>query len=242
MNRRELLQGLGGLAITSTKLGHNISLRAPAPPLPSCVAGIRIVDSQIAKAATELSCSVSPPYLFNHTVRTFLFGALAGRAKGKPFDEEILYLACILHDLGLTEQFAGDLPFEIQGAEAAKHFLEGQAYARSSIDIVWDGIAMHPLAIGQFKGPEIALVGEGAGADVIGPDLARIKKTDIEAVLNAFPRLRFKDAFVKTCAGIVQKHPRGAAHSFMRDVGERYVPGFHPRNFCDLVAQAPFKE
>ena len=30
-------------------------------------------------------------------------------------DAEMLYLACILHDLGLTEKFQGDLPFEIQG-------------------------------------------------------------------------------------------------------------------------------
>ena len=30
-------------------------------------------------------------------------------------DAEMLYLACILHDLGLTEKFQRDLPFEIQG-------------------------------------------------------------------------------------------------------------------------------
>ena len=210
--------------------------------MPVSVAGIRLVDSRIAKDATELSRTSSPPYLFNHAVRTFLFGSLVGRARKLSFDEEVLYLACILHDLGLTEQFQGDLPFELQGAQSAKQFLEQHAYAKDKTAVVWDGIAMHASAIGQFKQPEIALVGEGAGADVLGPDSTEIKKADVEAVLQAFPRLKFKDLFVKTCADVVRKHPRGAGRSFMRDIGERYVPEFHPRNFCDLIAQAPFEE
>ena len=74
------------------------------------VAGVRLVDSEIARLATEVSRKQSPPYLFNHAVRTFLFGSLMGRATGQKFDEEVLYLACILHDLGLTERFEGDLP------------------------------------------------------------------------------------------------------------------------------------
>jgi len=210
--------------------------------LPTSVAGVRIIDSKIAKAATALAAAVSPTYLFNHAMRTFLYGSLVGRALGQKFDEESLYLACILHDLGLTNQYAGDRPFEIEGAEAARTFLEQQGYPRASTEMVWDGIAMHASAIGGFKRPEIALVGEGAGADVVGPDFSQIKKADSEAILQAFPRLKFKNEFVKTCAEVVQQHPRGASRSFMRDIGERYVPGFHPRNFCDAISQAPFEE
>jgi hypothetical protein len=165
-----------------------------------------------------------------------------GRTLGQKVDEELLYLACILHDLGLTKQFQGDLPFEIQGAEAAKHFLEEQEYSRDRATVVWDGIAMHASLIGQFKRPEIALVGAGAGADVVGPDPAQIKRTDVEEVVKAFPRLRFKYAFVNTCADVVRNRPKCASRSFMRDIGERYVPNFHPQNFCDLLAQAPFSE
>jgi hypothetical protein len=145
--------------------------------LPSSVAGVRIVDSKIAKDAVELSRSGSPPYLFNHAMRTFLYGSLVGRGLGASFDEEMLFLACVLHDLGLTESYAGDLPFEIQGAQAAKQFLDQRGYSKSSAEIVWDGIAMHASAIGQFKRPEIALVGEGAGADVIGPDFFANQKS-----------------------------------------------------------------
>jgi hypothetical protein len=235
MNRREAIQRAGTLAF-------GLATQTEAQSLPPIVAGIRIVDSKIAKDATELSRGVSPPYLFNHAARTFLFGSLAGRARGLNFDEELLYLACILHDLGLTERFSGDLPFEIQGAQAAKRFLEEQAYARDRAAIVWDGIAMHPLRIGQFKRPEISLVGDGAGADVLGPDLSEINSSRVDEVLAAFPRLKFKDSFVTACAGVVRKHPGGASQTFMRDIRERYATDFHPVNFCDRIAKAPFPE
>jgi len=236
------IEGRSAAVIGSSK-GQNVATTRSEPEaLPSVVAGVRLVDSEIARQATELSRTLSPPYLFNHAVRTFLFGSLVGRASGRKFDEEILYLACILHDLGLTDRFEGDLPFEIQGAEAAKHFLEQHAYAREKIGIVWDGIAMHASPIGQFKQAEVALVGEGAGADAIEPDFSEIQKSDVAEIVKQFPRLKFKDAFVKTCAGVARRHPKGASSSFMRDIRERYVPEFHPRNFCDRVAEAPFAD
>jgi hypothetical protein len=254
MNRRELIQRLAVLSINvAIRDGNNVAIgqaftqkpssaQSGAEPLPSIVAGVHLVDSNIARLVTDLSRMVSPPYLFNHAVRTFLFGSLVGRALGQKIDEELLYLACILHDLGLTKQFQGDLPFEIQGAQAARQFLEEHKYSMDRVAVVWDGIAMHTSLVGQFKQPEIALVGAGAGADVIGPDPAQIKKTDVEEVVRVFPRLGFKNAFVNTCADVVRNHPKGASRSFMRDIGERYVPDFRPRNFCDLVAQAPFSE
>ncbi len=101
---------------------------------------------------------------------------------------------------------------------------------------------MHALRIGQFRQPEIALVGEGAGADVLGPDFSVVKRNDVDEVLKAFPRLKFKEAFVKTCADVVRKYPRGASQTFMRDIRDRYAPDYHSPNFCDRVAQAPFAE
>jgi hypothetical protein len=201
-----------------------------------------LVDSKIARKAVELARATSSPYLFNHAVRTYLLGSIIGRARAQHFDEELLFLACILHDLGLTDRYEGDLPFEIQGAEAARRFLDENGYPRQGADIVWDGIAMHASPIGQFKQPEISLVGAGAGADVLGPDFSQIKKADVDEILKAFPRLGFKTAFVETCVQIVRTHPRGASRSFMRDVAERYVEGYRPKNFCDLIAEAPFAE
>jgi hypothetical protein len=171
MNRREFIAGAASFAIGSTlQRDDSTTLRSGAgqksspeeletQSFPSVVAGVRLVDSKVARAATQLSREVSPPYLFNHAVRTFLFGSLIGRKLRQKFDKEVFYLACILHDLGLTERFEGELPFEIQGAEAAKAFLEEIAYAKDKIGVVWDGIAMHASFIGHYKQLEIRLVG-----------------------------------------------------------------------------------
>lgn len=254
MNRRQFAHGPGvltasGVAFAGNRpvppvLGKRISSapRADAAPLPPIVAGIRLVDSSIARKAIGLAQTAYTPCLFNHAIRTFLLGSLIGSARGQRFDEELLFLACILYDLGLTERFQGDLPFEIQGAEAAKHFLGENNYKKEEIETVWDGIAMHASAIGHVKRPEIALVGEGAGADVLGPDFSQIHKANVAEIVKAFPRLGFKVAFVQTCGEVVRKDPRSASSSFMRDIGERYVRDFHPHNFCDLIAQAPFSD
>jgi hypothetical protein len=253
MNRRELVFGVGAVGIglfsgsshgtESTNHPSDISAQVSGPEVsPSTVAGITLPNSQIALRATELSRSASPPYLFNHCVRTFLWGSLIGRALGHHFDEELLYVACVLHDLGLTDHYQGAAPFEIQGAESAREFLQKNGMSKESIEIVWDGIAMHASAIGNYKRPEIALVGQGAGADVLGPGPAQVKPEAAVEIHKAFPRLDFKSAFVKSCADVVRKYPRAASQGFMRDVRDRFIPDFHAKNFCDRLAEAPFSE
>ncbi len=133
------------------------------------------------------------------------------------------------------------MPFEIQGAIAARKFLEGEGLAAERAGIVWDGIAMHPLAISEHKRPEISLVAAGAGADVVGSDLDKVNRTEMAEIVNAYPRLDFKVAFIRSCADIVRKYPGGASRTFMRDIGEQEVPGFHPRNICDSIQAAPFQ-
>jgi hypothetical protein len=255
LTRRELITGFGLLTLTPaadllTESPHYTSPQATRSGsvavdrlMPGSVAGICFVDSRIALAATVLAREASPPYLFNHVARTYLFSALIAKARQLRFDEELLYLACILHDLGLTERFMGDLPFEIQGAQAASRFLDERGFPKAGSALVWNAIAMHASPIGAYQQPEIALVGEGAGADVVSPDFSEISEATVKEVITAFPRLGFKEEFVKTCADLVRKHPRGASRSFMmRDIGERYVPEFHPTNICDLILKAPFKE
>ena len=234
MNRRRFLA-----ANTAAFLEQSASAQASWP---SEVAGVRTVDSRFATLAIRTLTSDSPAYLVNHAARTFYFGALIGRAQKKKFDAELLFLASALHDLGLTDAHMGALPFELQSAEAARHLLASAGLAPQKIEVVWDGIAMHPYAMSDFKRPEISLVAAGAGADVAGGGLDQLSKEQIAAVVAAFPRLGFKREFVRSCAHVVERYPRGAGRSFMRDIGEREVASFKPRNICDVIDQAPFTE
>ena len=247
MNRRDFSRWLGAAILTSPRrapppsnLVHH--LMRHAQPQPTTVAGIRIVDSPIARQAQDFARTAYEPYLLNHAMRTYLFGSLIGKAMRLAWDEELVFLAAILHDIGLTSAHMGPLPFEVQGAQAAREFLHGHGVPPDRADIVWDGIALHPTVIAEFKRPEIHLIAAGAAADVTGSGLDTVPPDARAAVLHYAPRLGFKQAFVHSCAGVVRRFPGAASRSFMRDIGERYVPGFDPPNICDAIDHAPFDD
>jgi hypothetical protein len=200
-----------------------------------------VVDSKFTRLAVEALTDCSPSFLVNHAMRTFYFGALIGSRQNLSFDGEIFFLACALHDLGLTQKYQGTQPFEIQGAEAARGILSAAGLTSEKTGIVWDGIAMHPHTISAFKRPEISLVGAGAGADVVG-GIDDLPANDVKAIVDAFPRLQFKQRFLKACGEIANKYPGAARRTFMRDIAERTNPAYKVSNICDAIEKAPFSE
>jgi hypothetical protein len=212
-------------------------------PLPGEVAGVKLPDSRLARDATDYVRGLSAPVVFNHVLRTYLFGELLGRAKKLSFDSELFYLGAVLHDLGQTERFMGNQRFEVDGADAAAAFLKDKEVPAELIEVVWDAVALHTsIGIVQRKRPEIALVSAGAGADVVGFGVAQLPGEVVAQVIAAFPRLGFKKAYQQVLAEIVSRKPETAMENFMASVGERHVPGFKAPSFCDLMDAAPFAD
>jgi HD superfamily phosphodiesterase len=87
------------------------------------LAGVRIPDTPLAKAAVDLLEATSPQFICNHCVRTYVFGSLAVKSIGRSIiDGEIAFCAALLHDLGLVPAHAGENRFEVDGADAAREF------------------------------------------------------------------------------------------------------------------------
>jgi HD superfamily phosphodiesterase len=87
------------------------------------LAGIRVVDTQLVRDSMDLARSLSEPYIFNHVMRSWIFGVLiAADAQPAP-DPELLAVSAILHDLGLTDRYTAQERFEVDGANAARSFL-----------------------------------------------------------------------------------------------------------------------
>lgn len=229
-------------AVTDTQKERPLEDASDRRPVRREVAGVRIPDSALADKATEFARQHYEPPLFNHAMRTFLFGLLLGKATALNFDVELLYLASLLHDLGLTASFRGELPFEIQGAQAAAAFLTGAGLGADKVGTVWDGIALHCNAVSQYKRPEVALVATGAGADVVGASLGQLPVGSKDDILREFPRLDFKNSFVRTCSDVIRLYPGTAGRTFMRDIGERNVKDFKVENICDAIQRSPFDE
>src|SRR5260370_39697623 len=87
-------------------------------------AGIKVPDTALVHDAIDLSRSLLEPFLFNHVMRSWLFGIVLAESAAIAPDAEILAVAAILHDLGLTERYNGENRFEVDGANAAPGCLE----------------------------------------------------------------------------------------------------------------------
>jgi hypothetical protein len=158
------------------------------------------------------------------------------------YDGELVYVASLLHDLGLSEEYAADKRFEVDGADAASRFLHTHGYSTVKTGIVWDAIALHSTAdIADRRQPEVALVHFGAHVDVMGLRMDEISPQLIDDTIALYPRLGFKKAFTEALAEVARKKPHTAIGTGLADIGRRLVPGLDIPNVCDILLRAPFE-
>src|SRR5277367_2621774 len=126
------------------------------------IAGITVADSALVHDAIELARSSSSPFLFNHVMRSWLFGVLIAEGAQPAPDPELLAVSAVLHDLGLTDRFAAQDRFEVDGANAARSFLNDRGVPAQQIQLVWDAIALHTTrSIALHKQAEVAMTHAG---------------------------------------------------------------------------------
>ncbi|MCA1454107.1 hypothetical protein I6F35_12890 [Bradyrhizobium sp. BRP22] len=63
------------------------------------VSGNKNPDSSMAREAAGSVQKHESRTLFNHSVRLIVFGALKGIRQNLEFDDELLYVSALLHDL-----------------------------------------------------------------------------------------------------------------------------------------------
>lgn len=207
------------------------------------LAGIKVTDTTLVRDAIDLARSSLEPYLFNHVMRSWLFGILLSEGSEPAPDPELLAVSAVLHDLGLTDRYRADGRFEVDGANAARAFLKGREIPTHETQVVWDAIALHTTpTIALHKEPEVVMTHSGIAVDVLGVGLDRIPQGKLRAVLTEFPRLAFKNQFQVCLCDVVRRKPSTSFDNILRDFGIRYVEGFTPPSFADLFANAPFSE
>ncbi len=200
-------------------------------PAPLSLDALPIPDSELARAATALVESCEPPYLLHHSVRSYLFGAAVGTHLGWRYDAEVLYLAAVMHDIGLVEPYDGEGSFELNGARAARSFLDEQGAATERAERVHEAIALHSaVGIAGARSDETALLHFGAGVDVIGYRAEDVAPATRVAITEAWPRLGFKRAFTEVLEKQVARKPRC------------HIAGHMGLGFARKLAAAPFGE
>ena len=162
---------------------------------------IRLPDSAMAARAMDHARSLSEPWLFNHCLRTYVWGALLARANRITFDEELFLVACALHDLGLTAAHRSADPtcdcFAVEGARAARTFVTRSGWDPERADRMSEAISLHlNVRVGLGHGAEAHLLHEGAAFDVIGARIRELPPLAVSRVLDRYQRLGFRDHMV----------------------------------------------
>jgi len=211
---------------------------------PVVIGGRTAPDSALAVRTAALAARAhnGNQAMLNHVHRTWWFAEFLGEKRGLKYDREVVYIASLLHDLGLTEAFAADKRFETDGANAARQFLREERFAEAKAQQVWEGIALHSsLGIADLMAPEVALISLGAHVDVMGLALDEISPALIDDTLALYPRVGFKAAFQQALAHVARTKPHTTVGTGVADIGHRHVHGFSIPNVCDLLDNAPFE-
>ncbi len=176
-------------------------------------------------------------------MRSWLFAEAIGRIKEIDYDREVVAIGTILHDIGLTASVSGPNRFEVNGADAALSFIKGKGLTDRRAQLIWDLVALNSTpSLALHKEPEVAVGTMGIGLDYGGFGVEALPIADVERILSTFPRLRMKQQFAETCCRLVTAKPETSYDNFLRDFGERFVPGYKIVSTVDLLINAPFDE
>lgn len=195
------------------------------------LASLEVPDTALARRATELAREAEPLYMFNHSIRTFLFGLAIGEHLGIRADREAVYVASVLHDLALAPEHQGPDSFELEGARLAHAFAMDAGLEPARAALIHEAIALHTsVGLADRGAPEVALVHYGAGMDVIGFRQEDVSEATRDDIVEAWPRQGMKEAFIGRLRQEVALKPACHFRGHMR------------LGFAHKVMGAPFAE
>ena len=159
---------------------------------------------RLAEASLALAQASEVQPIVDHSIRSFLFARLLADHEGSvndaAYDEDLLFAATVMHDLGLGEHARGQARFEVEGADLAAELLREHGVSDADIDRVWEAIALHSsVGIAHRRGLLTYLTHRGVFIDA-GRDTG-IPAGLIQRVRTAYPHRAGKRYLADAIAG-----------------------------------------
>ena len=209
---------------------------------------IDLPDSEIARAAKQFVYDISPAFVAHHSLRSYLYGRELAAAKGlRPdvdYDDELVFLSCILHDLGVTDYANGDQRFEVDGADAAARFLRDHEVQEARVTTAWQAIALHTsIGLAHKFGAEQAITQMGIAADIVGADSHLLPPGFADRVHASWPRHDLGYALTELIADQVEANPeKGPPMAFPHHLHQLMYPMRPQVTWFDVVGAAGWND
>ena len=195
------------------------------------LAEVRVPDTAAAAEAERLARAESSPMLYGHALRSYFFAALLAARDGIDYDRELLYVGCVLHDIGLTPRFADPIrAFELVSADVCAELAERQGWALPRRYRLHRAVVLHMApTLPPAEEAEVLLLEAGVACDVTGARSREVSARAIEELLARYPRVGFKRESTRLLRSEAAHKPLSHAALLLQGLEER-------------IASAPFIE
>ncbi|QFY12395.1 HD domain-containing protein [Nonomuraea phyllanthi] len=177
-----------------------------------------IPDTPASRGALEVAARYHTPSLLNHSIRAYLWAAAYAREHGIAFDAELLYVAAMLHDIGLAAEFdSHTVPYEEAGGHVAWAFCAGAGWSPERRVRVSEVIIRHMWdEVPVEEDPEGHLLELSTGMDISGRRTDEIPAGIRQEVLERHPRLEIAKEFAACVSEQGARKPSSLAGGFVR--------------------------
>jgi hypothetical protein len=152
------------------------------------------VVTDATKRADALCSGLSPAFLQSHSRRTYSWARILAALDKVPvheIDDEILYVSCLVHDLGLATAPPSSVRlqcFTLRGAHALREIATAARWEEERIRRGEEAITLHVNPRVPARGRiEAHLLSRGSQLDAIGIGMWRVSPQDKARVFAAHP-------------------------------------------------------
>ncbi|EJD42145.1 hypothetical protein AURDEDRAFT_126589 [Auricularia subglabra TFB-10046 SS5] len=185
-----------------------------------------VPDHPACAEALSIAKRLLRPSIFNHSLRVYLYALKGLQLAANPallsassMDQSVLFVSCILHDIGSADALAADPQrFEVAAADLAAALLSRNGFNTVDTRESWLAIALHTSphiaegAGGAIRLVRLAVLADfGSVSDALRPFLTKAYMEEVEGLL---PRLGIEnelgDAVVRQARTTRSKAPGGS--------------------------------
>lgn len=236
-DRVELLRLAGLTAILDGPAYLGYRWRHRVVPAPAVGLQLNPPATPAATSALAQLSKIAPDYLVKHSVRTYWFSRWIGDASNLQFDDELLYLASLAHEVGLCTSSSPICPvpsnqrcFSIRGARWAAGIARNDGWSPARIDQLQEAITLNlngrvPLRLGV----EAHLMMRGVLLDVTGFNAVCLDPGLVQALFQQVARLDQRTQLPPAFSAEARRQPGCRAHFAVCALGFGFLMR-HPPN------------